>query len=156
MNPKFVAYLASLGVTANLPLFKRVEQLVAFSQTLGPELIDDLFISEWTNSDGMREWQSAWFFSPNYVMESKNVLGTEEQVDIMLISNIPYCEIHKRGYDLQKATDDSRMMVEVMFSVGNRGRLRASKSNCDSLKRIFDTYLKPNLAKPVGLAKATV
>ena len=55
--------------------------------------------------------------------------------------------IMKQDYDFKKATDKSRLNIEVMYNLQMQGKYKASKENCDILWNIICKYYMPFLVK---------
>lgn len=144
MKPEFKTYLESIGLTGQ-GLFERIENIYEFYNEIIYEEISDIFISDYLKEDKSREYESLWFFSDNYCMEADNFLN-QENFDCTNIKNkIQRWEIKKQDYDINEATENSRLYL--FFNLGDdiTGELKATKENCDSLIYIFHKYIKSNL-----------
>lgn len=153
MRDEFVDYLGSIGVTQTA--MKRVIDVYNFYKPLCPEEITGIFVTDFINDEGRREYENLWFFSDSLVMEAKRFLTAEEFDMVPFRNSVARWEIKKQDYDFERATDESRFSLE--FSIGEVGiatlgaEFRASKENCDFLKDIFLKYVVPNVkdVKPV-------
>ncbi len=145
MEARFETYLVSLGMTR--PLIGRVEQIYNFyNDNICPNQITDLFVSEYVNSDGVRDYETLTFFSALYVMEASQFVH-EDSFDVTVLRNhVIYFVIRKQDYDYNIATDASRMSVFYTVRPQLSAELKASRENCDRLRDIVRKYLAPNMA----------
>ncbi len=143
MKEKFVEYLKSIGLAE--PLLTRVETIHAFFDEICPDDIQDIFISERTYQE-KRKYESVWLFSMKYVMEAKKFTQDVDNFDILPITGrVEYCNIEKKKYDFDKATQESEALLKVKTDMGLYLNIRASQENCDRLKQIMEKYVLPNL-----------
>lgn len=126
-------------------LLEKVNKVKNLADTICPEKVDDLFISEYRRSNGERIIESLYFFSERHLMESKNLMSAEIRLDILFYYGyIDYFEITAKDYDFSKASENSTLKVEGY--VGNAAFVfNATGGNCDKLWEIVNTYIKPNL-----------
>ena len=143
MKKEFLIYLESVGITR--PIRERIKIIYEFYRKIFVEEIADIFVSEYLKKDGTREYENLWFFSEKFFMEAKQFI-TNDDFDITPIkSRIHYCNIQKQDYDFEKATEKSRLNMEIGMDTEIRGSLKASKENCDYLRDIIFKYVVPNL-----------
>lgn len=144
MKDSFVAYLESVGMTA--PLIARVEQIYAFyDKRIIPNQIADVFVSEYVDSVGLREYDSLIFFTEAFVVEAKRFVH-EDDFDVSILrKQVTYLEIRKQDYDYEHATDASRLSISFTLRPGITGEMKASRANCDHLRNVVAKYLVPNL-----------
>lgn len=147
MRSEFANYLKVIGMTD--VLIKRVGEVYDFFQSICPEEITDVFVTDFLREEGNRDYESLWFFSKGYVMESKNFVTKDEFDMTPLLKNIYYWLIEKQDYNFLKATEKSRLRIKVNFNpgLGMSGDLKASKENCDYLKDIFRKHFLPNFIR---------
>lgn len=144
MKEEFKIYLISIGITNTL--IKRIEEIYNFYQKLCPEEITTIFVTDYINEDGTREYENLWFFSKKYAMEAKEFI-VEDDFDMAQIQNrINYWNIKKDNYDFKKPEEGSRLYLHIGFNPDLTADLKASKENCDYLKKIFLEYVIPNVA----------
>ena len=143
MKSEFVDYLNEIGVTA---LFQdKANEIYSFYDKLYPDSIQDIFVSEYIDEEGKRQYENLWFFTSTIFMEAKQFL-TEDNFDAApYIKKFKHWTIEKKDYDFEDSTDNSRMKLYVTFATGITGQLKASGKNCHYLKEIFLKYIKPNL-----------
>lgn len=138
-------YVKKLGGSEEL--VKKIELLKSLGTSLCPEKIDDFFISEYKQQNGKRVLENAWFFSPKYVLESKQIIQKNLNIDLMCIEEfIDRCEIDANNYDFKKAIDESSLTVTTYMGPAV-GLLKATGFNCDILLNVVKKYILPNLYK---------
>jgi hypothetical protein len=143
MKEELKKYLESIGITETL--CKRVETIYEFYREIWLDEITDIFVTEYIKEDGAREYENLCFFSGKHVMEAKQFIKKDD-FDITPIKNrIYYWRLQKQDYDFKKATEKSRLHLEVYLDTGVHGDFKASKENCDYLKDIILKYVLPNL-----------
>lgn len=143
MKEEFIKYLNAIGITTE-SLHKRIEQIYKECLEVCPEEIDDIFVEEYIKDDGSREIENVDFFSENYQFSANNFLTKDNYNLVRLKNKVILIKIHKQNYDLNKATEKSRINIHVTLEGMLGGDLKASKENCDYLKDIFIKYVKPN------------
>jgi hypothetical protein len=143
MNDFISSYNEYIRITA--PINQRIRSILSFYKLICPEEIKDMFVSEYLKEDHTREYESLWFFSDNYVMESDQFLSSDHFDIISINKKITRFAISKNEYDFKNANENSRMLLEFATPHSITGELKASQANCDKLRDIFMTYLKNNL-----------
>jgi hypothetical protein len=139
-----VAYLSSIG--SPTALRERAEALLALYESLGVEP-SGFFLSEYRQEDGSRIHESLWLFTDDLAMEAKLPAAGDERFDFVPLARaLRHLIIETKDYDLTKASDGSRMHVQLWLDSERVGELRASGDNCDSLRAIVGKYLLPNVA----------
>jgi hypothetical protein len=142
MNENWNKYLESIGLQESF--IKRVDHVLEFYKKILVSVeIGDIFISEYLNKDGIREYEALWFFSNQYIMEAKAFLVTDDFDFASGEKGVRYWNIKKKDYDFEKATELSRLNIEIAYTAGVGGLLKASKENCDHLRYIFLKYIIP-------------
>ena len=145
MKVKFTKYLCSIGIAE--AFFERIESIYRFCSEVCADEIIDIFVTDYITEDGTRNYENLWFFTPKYWMEAK-LFATEDNFDMTSAKNkITHWGVKKQDYDFKRATEKSRFHLTVDFEVAFAlsGELKASKENCDHLKKIFLKYVVPNL-----------
>jgi hypothetical protein len=106
-----------------------------------------MFVSEYLQENGERIFENLWFFSPHYLVEAHQFIGTDD-VDITPHGVLCWLRVTKIDYDFVKATTASRLFVNMSAATrgGLAANLKASRENCDHLRRIVKTRLIP----PIG------
>ena len=145
MKQKFIEYLESIGIKAG-SLLGRIESIYEFYLEMCPDEIVDIFVTDYIDSEGKREYGELLFFSDRYVMEAKGFAEGKDDFDIAPIKGgVQYYEIRKQEYDFKEATDESRLHFLFKLDIGVSGEFKASKENCDVLRDIILRHMKPNL-----------
>lgn len=149
---KLEEYLKGIGFTDVIIL--KTEALKRLAEKMCPEPIEDFFVSEYRKSDGERVFNSVFFFSRKYMLESKNVVSNELNLDISCaFKSIERCEVTCVDYnplEPDKTGENSRMNVE-----GNFGNvyftLHATRENCRKLWSIHEEYIVPNIMEIIEI-----
>jgi len=151
MKKEFSEYLASIGIKDLF--YQRVEEVYAFySSDFLDEDVLDIFVTEYVDGEGRREYENLWFFTATSVMEAKQFL-MEDKFDLMPIKDrVLRWEIAKRDYDFKEAAAKSRMRLQVFLDNDFVCDFKASQENCDFLRDIFLKYFKPNVVIASGSA----
>ena len=101
--------------------------------------------SDYYDKEGRRHFEGMWLISENFVMESKNI-ETTETMDIARIPEAPsYIDIEKENYDMNTATQVSRLSVSILLVDDLRLKLKAGGQNCDVLREIVQKYFLPRI-----------
>jgi hypothetical protein len=135
---KFEDYLAGIGMS-RIGMDK-IEKIYNFYKDSLHEEIKDIFVEDYINKEGSREYESLYLFSNEKIMEARSFL-TQDDWDLLYVDVI-YWNIKKENYDFMKATKDSRLNIFVLNSGDIGFDLKASQGNCDKLKDIFFKYIK--------------
>jgi len=143
-------YLRELG--GSKPIMVKSSKLEKLAGAMCPEKIEDFFISEYSKKNGQHVFNSLWFFSQKYWLESKRLMSSEYNLDInCMYGNIDLVEITYEHYDPlkpSKTTDDSKLRMEGNCGVATFDFV-ATKSNCTKLWSMFLKYVKPNLVETI-------
>jgi len=151
MKTEWVEYLESIGVKG--PFLKRVEEVLDFYVKVHPAEIQDIFVTEYMDKDGNRQYESVWFFSEASMMEAKQFLKEDDFDSAAAGKQVQYWRIKKEEYDFKQASAKSRMMLDFSLSSRVSGQLKASQENCDHLKSIFLKHVAPNAKESPGVAQ---
>ncbi len=146
MKKEFVDYLKSIGITAEEYL-KRIETIIEVFSDFCQEEIVDIFVDEYIKEDGTREYEDITFFSEHYIFGATQFLTSDDFTLFKRMKNISSIDIKKKDYDFKKATDKSRLNIEIFLETASplHGNYKASKENCDSLKHILENYFLSDL-----------
>lgn len=143
MKTVFYDYLKSIGITSP-KLLDRIKSIYGIYRKLYPQQMKncDIFVCDYFTEEGIREYESLWFFSREYCMEAKQFV-TKLDLDILTMEvSIKYLNFNLQEYDFKKTTDSSRLNVVFENLTGNAGTLKASRENCQYLFNIMKKYLK--------------
>ena len=145
MNQEFADYLESIGIKAG-SLLDQIKSIYEFYLEMCPDEIADIFVTDYIDSEGKREYENLCFFSDKYTMEAKGFAMGKDDFDIAPIKGrVKYYEIQKQDYDFKEATEKSRLTLHFSLDTGVHGEFKASKENCDALRDIILKHVKPNL-----------
>lgn len=143
MKTEFIEYLNEIGITG---LFQdRAIEIFSFYNKLYPDSIQDIFVSEFMDEEGKRQYENIWFFTSTSMMEAKQFLTEDSFDEAPYVKKIKHWIIEKKEYDFEIATETSRMNLDVSFESGISAVFKATGKNCSYLKDIFLRYVKPNL-----------
>jgi len=131
MKQKFVDYLESIDIKEGV-LFDQIESIYEFYLELCPDEIVDIFVTDYIDSEGKREYENLWFFSDRYTMEAKGFAMGKDDFDITPIKDrVKYYGIQKQDYDFKEATDKSRLYLNIGWDTEVRGDFKAAKKNLE-------------------------
>lgn len=144
MKKMFLNYLESIGITTK-SLVKRIEKICEFCLEIYSEDIVDIFIDDYINEDGTREYEDLSLFTDRYVISAKKFLTQDEFLMTLVNKKLTHLLIKKQDYDFKKATEKSRLNVRIGTGAYLHGDFKASKENCDFLREITIKYFIPNI-----------
>lgn len=144
MKQEMIKYLETIGITKHY--LKRTKEVYNFYNTfLEQEEILDIFVCDYLDGEGVRNYESLWLFTQNYIMEATLFL-IQDNFDIAPIKKrVIHCAIEKEKYDFKKANDKSRINVSLRLPFQLTCDFKASKENCDYLRDILLKHIKPNI-----------
>lgn len=146
---KFMPYLESIHITTTA-LQSRCQLVISLLARMTSERIEDVFVSDYFNADGTREYESLWCFTKNYVLEAKNFI-TNIELDIMPISKrVTYWTVTAKDFEFQGSNINSRFSLRFSVSLTMRADFKAARENCAYLQAIIEKYVKPNQVAPQG------
>ena len=143
MKAEFLEYLKLIGITEEKYL-KRIETIIEVHSTICQEEIIDIFVDEYIKEDGTREYDGITFFSNEYVFGATQFLTKDNFMFSKRMKNVTVITIKGNNYDFKKATENSRLNIEIRHDIPELfGHFRASKENCDYLKKIYFKHIAP-------------
>ncbi|MBU4374370.1 MAG: hypothetical protein KKD69_03760 [Euryarchaeota archaeon] len=143
MKGEFVEYLKSIGITTQV-MHNRIETIYEVCSEICPDEIVDIFVDEYIKEDGSREYEDLNFFSDTYQFGAKQFLTKDDYGIARIKKKVLLSKIQMQNYDFKKATEKSRLYLEVKFEGELNASFKASKENCDFLRDIILKYYKPN------------
>ena len=144
MKEKFVKYLKKIEIPK--ALHPRIGDIYKFYKDFyGAKSLTDIFISEYIKDDGKRELENLWFFTNKFLLESKMFINKDDFDATPLKDRVLYWGIKKQDYDFKKATEKSRLTIQLSLEGDIIGTLKSSGVNCDELKKVFEKHIVPNL-----------
>lgn len=145
MKDEFIKYLRLIGITTE-EYFKRIETIMEVHSELCQEEIIDIFVEDYIKEDGTREHDCINLYSNKFDFGAEQFLTDDNFTLSQRMKNVTAIKIKKKDYDFKKATEKSRLNIEVRYDISDvYGTFRASKENCDYLKQIYFKYIAPNL-----------
>lgn len=144
MKPEFEEYFKSIGITSD-EYCRRIEEIMSFFLEFTEEEIDDIFVDEYIKEDGTRIYEGITLYSNSYDMAGLDFLTEDHFHFFLRKKKMEGFKIKKKNYDFKKATDTSRLNIEMFYDSRNLiSDFKASKENCNHLKQIFLKYFLPN------------
>ena len=143
MNKKFTRYLQDIGIT---DLFqKRTAEVIDFYEECFCINVADIFVSEYVDNNGERQYENLWLFNDSFACEAKLFLTVDDFDAVRNTDKIVHWTIKKIDYDFKKASAKSRMTLNFKLVSTIGGEMKASQENCDALRDIFRKYILPNI-----------
>ena len=147
MKPEFEEYIRSVG--APTALQSRVAEIYEFYESICPEAITDIVVTDYIDNGQTRHYESLWFFSRQYSMEAHQFIEKDEFDIVPIEQAIAMIQFDKQDYDFKRATETSR--INVTFRIGRGmgivGNLKGARENCDHIRDVVLKHLIPNLVK---------
>lgn len=144
MEEKMRTYLEDIGIGKSIK--KRVWEIYKFYKDICPEEVTQIFVTEYISEEGEKIYENLSFFSDSYGMEAKDFINKDD-FDMVLLEEMTYWNIKKNDYDFKTATEASRLYIELVLSSNTYYEFKASKNNCDYLKKLFIEFLLPKFLK---------
>lgn len=145
MKQEWTDYLHSIGVVDHF--YEKAERVVLFYENLFPNDINEIFVSEYVDKEGMRQYDNIWLFTSEVVLEAKAFLKKDDYDATPLRGCLKYWNITKEEFEIGSASKKSRMTLMIGMTGSVRGEMKASAENCDHLWSIFTKAILPNLCK---------
>jgi hypothetical protein len=123
----------------------RIKLMHDFAQVICPEPIHEALISEYINSEGIREYGSLWLFSTSYCCEAKNFVAQDNFDIVLLRERVSRVEFSFEEYNWKIATEKSRLTAHFYMTDSIVAQFQASGNNCDFLRDVFRRHLVSNL-----------
>lgn len=146
MNQDTIDYLKSIGLAE--PLLQHTIGMVENIEWLYGLSEYDLFVSEFIDNEGNKQYAGLWLFTHEVAVEAKN-FTVEFDIDIAAYAqSIGYMRITSKSFNIKEHDGESRMQVEVSAS-GVSFDLRASQRNCSTLTNLIKKHLRPNITETI-------
>lgn len=128
------------------PLIERTEKILGYVRQLLPEEPRYIFVSEYRDDEGNRNYESLWVLSDNFISEAKQFVSQSEFDLTSLSGGLTRILISNHEFEFENASESSRLSVYV--NLGNTGSaitgsFRASGTNCNDLNQVLTEYLLP-------------
>lgn len=140
-------YLGSIGMISDVDI-QRVKDIFLQGRVLCPEELETMFISNYEEPDGKKQFKDLWLFSDKYLIESLNFSKVETpKLEMTIFSNsIHSVSFETNNFNLKKAKDNSKLHIVFYTLTSFSCDQIASGSNCDAMMSIYNKYVKPNLS----------
>jgi hypothetical protein len=139
-------YLESIGLTSET-IKRHVGRVIDHAEQLSGQEIIGIFVNDYYDESGSREYESLWLTSEQYLCEVRNFRKTGEyDIDVSPIKkNIMYFRIWTRDYEFESSTKKSRITMECVNRNDTSFQLKAADDNCEKLVKFINSYVKPNM-----------
>ena len=145
MKKEFTDYIESIGMKTKV-LKDEVNRIYNEIVLISPEKPETIFVDEYMDSDGIKNYQCVNFFSSHYHMTADNFLSQDSRYAVYLMKNIFLgYTINKSEYNLKKANAKSNINIKVYMMENQSATLKASGKNCESALLVLKKYIIPNL-----------
>jgi hypothetical protein len=145
MKEAMLEYFKTLGMTE--PILKRVEVIYNYAKLLAQgEEPDDVRVNEYVQDDGSRIYEDVIFYFKQIGVGGRDFLHTDHILISGLEKDVVSIDIESKDYDFKKATDKSRLNIEVYYPTA-RSIWKASKENCDHAMYIYNKYAYPSIRR---------
>lgn len=141
MKKEFVDYLIDIGVYSEV-IIKRIEHFLYIFRNLDFQEIKDIFISEYRESSGQRNYLSLDFYTDDYAL-SVNSFLSEDDFTIDKIAKVLFTISYEvKNYNFDKASESSRLNIDCFSKYQENAYwfAKASGKNCDYLRDIMKKY----------------
>lgn len=145
MKEEFKNYLREINKTE--PIIEHIEKIYTEStKLLDDEEIVDIFVNEVFDKENIKTDTSLVFFTDKSVMEAKNFILFDRDLDYVNFTNkIVYYSVKYKDFDLKEAIVNSWLQIYVKFSSDIRLELSAIGKNCEYAINLLNKYIKPNV-----------
>ncbi len=151
-NPEdFRDYLVGIGMGA--AQIEQAQAALATVRAFLPEEPGHLFVSEYRDEEGSRNYEGLWILTETVISEATPFTGQGRFDFIRRDTGLDHVEVEHADFDFQAPVDASRLRVGVTFrrtGSGLSATLRASGSNCADLDQVLRDYLLKTLLDANG------
>lgn len=145
---KFIPYLEDIDIVTKT-MIDRIEYIYTLCKEMTTEEIDDIFVEDYINKDGTREYEIVNFFSTSHIISANNFLTKVDIIVAPLFKRIINWSIQAQDFNFKKATIKSRLHLDARIYADELGvTFKATGDNCRYLQTIISKYIKPNLISP--------
>jgi len=146
MKEEIENYLTAIGVTTT-SIKQKIDYFIKICHLICQEEIIDIFIDDYLTEDGTKKYSGITLFTKNFILGAENFLDKDEIYCARSDNKICYLSIDMKDYDFCKATEKSRINIQIYRETGGEGFYKASKENCDYLRDIYFKYILPRVIK---------
>ena len=145
LKEAMLEYFKTIGMTD--PILERIEVIYDYAKSLAQgEEPNDVRVSEYVQDDGSRIYDHVIFYFKEIAVGGVDFLHTDRLSVLGLGRDVLTVHIEAKNYDFKKATDKSRLKIEIIYSATRSG-WQASKENCDHAMYIFNKYTYPHIRR---------
>lgn len=142
---KYEQYLKEIGIKSR-ELLSRLTTLYNICAEACPEDINQIFVSEYLNSDNSRVYESLFLFSNNFIIEIKQPFNEGFRWDISGIFNsFKWVDFSSSNFDYETATSSSKLQMTCTYHTDLQSEMKATESNCIHLWTVYKETIRPNL-----------
>jgi hypothetical protein len=142
MKSQWTTYFKSLGMSS--VLIRRATQACEAFSRIWEDNIEALFVSDYINQDGVREFEDLFLFTPRHIVRVTR-FAVQDVLDADAIHPLGNLLIERTDFDFKHANDKSRLHVRYLTIADFGADLKASGQNCMALTRILRERLAPLL-----------
>jgi hypothetical protein len=147
MKTAWTKYFKALGMSQ--VLVQRARQAFHALSTALQTDIEDVFVSEYIDSDGNRQFEDLFIFTQYHIVQVRN-FALEDVLDADAFGPLRNLLVSRVAFDFTEPTDKSRLHVRYHTLTGCSAELKASRENCATLARILRERLAPMLRPQAG------
>jgi hypothetical protein len=115
------------------------------------EPAEHVFVSEYRDEEGNRNYESLWVLTERYISESPGFVSEQRFDAVPVKHGLARIDLSRESFDFAEATEQSRLTVDITLArsggVGITGTFKASGDNCTRLSEIVRGYLLPLLQR---------
>ena len=131
MKEEYSSYLKQIGITGLF--YNRAKEVYEFYEKLYPGAVQDVFVTDYIDSEGKRQYENLWFFTSTLAMEAKQFLTEDNFDSAPFKKKVKLWQVNRTEYNFEKASAKSRLSIRVELEYGNDCEFKASQDNCDYL-----------------------
>lgn len=143
MKEEFNRYLKEIGITEDF--YERSMQVLKLFSNLIDEDITDIFVSEYVDGEGKRNYDDMLLFTHRKIIEARQFLRANDYF-INCTQSCPLSgfNVKTTEYHFEEATEKSRLNMQAFFGSHLLINMKASGKNCDYLNGILKKYFFPS------------
>lgn len=149
MNEAFKRYFEAIGLSTET-MMTRIQALIDQAVQMLHREVVDVFVNNYFREDGTIAYTDLELIT-NDLLVSFHDFAVEQSEQVMTVvgipANYPYFRIAHNSYDLKKATEKSRLSVELRWGDSGSWQYRAAGANCDYLMAIVRNRFSPRTGR---------
>ena len=135
-------YLENIGIS-NDSLKNKISEIISyFNKFYSNEDLRDIFVSDYIDQDGNRNYTSLWLIYEDRICEAKNFINEVDIDSTYYTKNqVVYWNLKSKLGIKDDFNDSDRLSLNVTFNKeALRGEFKAAKNNCTYLMYILKEY----------------